>query len=230
MEILREEKSPVRMMICVPSTGDWKADFGISLVQMSVYISGKLFQDGQQREIIINDKRSSMISTSREECVEDALSRECTHLLFMDSDQGFPPDTAHRLMAAKKPVVAANIAVKQVPSFPNARGKGPTPFGVPITSETWKRGLERVWRVGSGIMLIECEVLKRLGHGLFEQRWVPEVGRYMGEDWNFCKLCEEAGIEIFIDHDLSRFVTHVGNFPFGHQHIPAEEEEERKAA
>ena len=216
----KESKKMVRLMLCLPSTGDWKADFGISLTQMCVYMSSTLFEHAEEREIVVNDKRTSMIATSREECLQDAVARECTHALFIDCDQAFPPDTAHQLMRWRKPVVAANIAVKAIPSFPNSRAKGPTPFGVPVTTDPWKRGLEQVWRVGTGIMLIDCAILPKLGHGLFGSPWIAEVGRYQGEDWTFCQKCEEAGIPIFVDHDLSRSVTHVGNFAYGHQHIP----------
>jgi hypothetical protein len=43
----------------------------------------------------------------------------------------------------------------------------------------------------------------------------------MGEDWYFVKKLSEAGADIWIDHDLSRQIGHVGDFVYGHPHIPA---------
>jgi hypothetical protein len=39
-------------------------------------------------------------------------------------------------------------------------------------------------------------------------------GRYQGEDWNFCQACEKAGINLYIDHDVSKLVGHVGLYEY----------------
>jgi hypothetical protein len=43
-----------------------------------------------------------------------------------------------------------------------------------------------------------------------------EGDTYQGEDWTFCEACDKLGIPLFIDHDLSREVGHVGNYEFTH--------------
>ena len=45
-------------------------------------------------------------------------------------------------------------------------------------------------------------------------RFLPGPKRYQGEDWAFCEACEKAGIPIFIDHDVSKLVGHVGNYEY----------------
>ena len=216
-----EEKKAAKLALCIPSAGEWKADFGMSITQMCVYIATELFENSQQREVIVLDKRTSMLPRSRQECLEDAIHQDCTHALFLDTDQSFPHDTAHRLMRWKKPIVACNIAVKTNPSFPTARARGPTCFGVPVTSEPPKTGLEKVWRVGCGIMLIDLAIVKPIPKPWFEICYSANNAQFIGEDWYFVGKCERAGHDVYIDHDLSRQIGHIGPFNFTHLNIPA---------
>lgn len=216
----------VKLALCIPSSGDWKADFGYCLAQLCVYCSSALFYEGAQREVLFIDKRTSNLPRSRQECLEDALMQDCTHALFIDTDQTFPMDTAHRLLRWKKSIVAANIPLKILPSYPTARARGPSPFGVPISSMgNDKMGLERVWRVGAGVMLIDLSIMEKIEKPWFEIRFSDKHSQFVGEDWYFCKKAEDAGIEIHIDHELSRQIAHVGNFQYTHAHIPVVEME-----
>ena len=223
-------KSPVRLALCIPSNGDWKADFGMSILQMCVYIASCPFAEGQERTVIVVDKRTSMLPRSRQESLEDALNQNCTHALFVDTDQVFPQDTAHRLIAWNKPIVACNIPLKMAPSFPTARARGATAFGIPITSEETKQGLEKVWRVGAGIMLIDLAILAKMPKPWFEIPFSAKNAQFVGEDWYFCGKAEAAGYDIYVDHTLSRQVGHVGNFTFTHAHIPKVDEATMMAA
>lgn len=210
----------IKLALCLPSTGMWHADFGMSFAQLCVYLASNLFEVGQNRTAIVIDKRTSMLPQSRQECLEDALMQECTHACFIDTDQSFPPEIVHRLMAHKKPFVGCNIALKVHPSFPTARLRGPTPFGIPLTSESEKKGLEKVWRLGFGLVLMQLDFVKRLPKPWFELKFNHEAERFVGEDWHFCELLEKAGIDVLIDHDASRLVGHVGQYTFTHNDIP----------
>ena len=221
-----------KLAICVPSTGTWFADFGYAMCQLCVFCSSKLFFEGFQREVVLIDKRTSNLPRSRHECLEDALMQDCTHALFLDTDQIFPMDTAHRLLQWNKPVVACNIPLKTIPSYPTARARGGdhNPFGTPIYSNGNSRmGLERVWRVGAGVMLIDLAIMKNIPKPWFEIRWSDKHNQMVGEDWYFLKKVEEAGHEIYIDHDLSRHIGHVGHFQYTHAHIPFVADEEMAA-
>lgn len=213
-------KPSVKLALCVPSAGTWKADFGMSFASMCVHLGSSLFEPDQDRQVVVLDKRTSMLPRSRQECLEDALLQSCTHALFLDTDQSFPADICHKLMAWKKPVVAANIALKCLPSFPNARQRGATAFGVPVTSDPHKHGLEKVWRVGTGIMLIDMAIMADIPKPWFEVRYDQKEGQYVGEDWCFCECVEKAGHAIYIDHDASRTVGHIGEYVFTHGNIP----------
>jgi hypothetical protein len=218
-----------KLAICIPSNGAWMADFGYCLAQLCVYCSSALFFEGEEREVLFIDKRTSNLPRSRQECLEDALMQDCTHALFIDTDQTFPMDTAHRLLRHKKPVVACNIPLKTVPSYPTARARGGShnPFGSPVYSNSPAnpQGLEKVWRVGSGIMLIDLSILQGIEKPWFEIRYSDKHAQFVGEDWYFVKKVEDAGHDVFIDHDLSRHIGHVGLFQYTHAHIPSFVEE-----
>jgi hypothetical protein len=198
----------------------WTADFGMSLTRMCVFVASELFENNQSREIIVLEKRTSLLPRSRQEALEDAIYQDCTHALFVDSDQSFPMDTLHRLMAWKKPVVACNIAVKTNPSFPTARARGATSFGVPVTSDLGKNGLEKVWRIGCGVMLIDLSIVKPLPKPWFEVRYSAVEAQFIGEDWDFVDKVQNAGHDVYVDHGLSREIGHVGQFNFTHINIP----------
>jgi len=216
-----------KLAICIPSNGDCRMDFTFCLAQLCVYCSSALFFEGETREVLFIDKRTSNLPRSRQECLEDAIMQDCTHALFIDTDQTFPMDTAHRLLRWKKSCVAANIPLKILPSYPTARARGSNPFGTPIYSNgnPPPAGLEKVWRVGSGIMLIELAALAKVPKPWFEIRYSDKHAQFVGEDWYFVKRVEDAGHDVFIDHDLSRHVGHVGNFQYTHAHIPMIEEQ-----
>ena len=220
MENRFDSKPAVKLALCVPSLGEWKAGFAMSFAQMCVHLTSNLFEADQSRQIIVSEKRSSCLCSSRQMMLQDAMMQDCTHALFLDSDQMFPQDVAHRLMAHKKPVVAANIALKTIPSFPTARLRGATSFGAPLTSGPDRHGLERVWRIGTGIMLIDLSIMRDIPLPWFEVRWDHEAKLHVTEDWYLCALFEKHGHEIYIDHDLSREVGHVGDFNYTHVNIP----------
>lgn len=217
----------IKLGLCVPSYGAWSKDFGYCFAQLNLYCAGNLFEENEARDVVWIDKRTSNLPRSRHECLEDALLQECTHVLFIDTDQTFPADTAHRLIRAKKHIVAANIPLKILPSWPTARARGAGPFGSPIYSNTGEQmeNLEKVWRVGAGIMMIDMAIMKSVPKPWFEIRWSDKHNQMVGEDWFFCAQVEKAGFEIWIDHSLSREIGHVGEFQYTHAHIPYVREE-----
>ena len=221
----------LKIAIAIPSNGEWKSDFGYSLTRMCIFICQNLFEEGQSREVVFIDKRTSNLPRSRQECLEDAVLQECAYLLFLDTDQVFPMETLHRLLKWKKPIVACNIALKSLPSFPTARNRGPTAFGVPVYSnyKGAPMGIEKVWRIGSGVMLIDLSILQSIPKPWFELRYSDKHQQFVGEDWYFIGKAEAAGFDTYCDHELSRMIGHIGNFNYSHAHIPAVDVEEKAA-
>jgi hypothetical protein len=206
-------KNPL-IMIGIPSTSDWKADFAMSMLGLVASAQQPLANGGKIGMLRFHNAKGSILPKSRELLAETAIREGATHLLFVDSDMTFPPFTLHQLLRHEKSVVAANCVTKVLPALPTARQfKIGVPAGELVDSRE-RRGLSKVWRVGTGVMLVETAVLKQLPKPWFPITWNPDNNDYVGEDWNFCRACEEAGIDIWIDNELSKHIGHIGAYTF----------------
>ena len=210
----------VRLCIGIPSMNTWDADFGLDLAFMTAYLSSPL-PDGKYVHLSIQSKRGSMLANMREQMIQKALDEHYHYFLFIDTDQTFPHDLFHRLYMRQKQVVACNVATKSIPAWPTARLKGDTMAGNPVFTGPDDDELLQVWRIGTGIMLINLNVFKREGmdHPWFAPKWNPELQDFSGEDWGFCEKLENCGVKIYCDQDLSREIGHVGKFEYKHKHV-----------
>jgi hypothetical protein len=178
---------------------------------------------GRTKLKIIN-KRTSLLPKSRQELVEEARKKQCSYGLFIDTDQTFASDLLHRLMAWKKPVVACNVATKSLPASPTARNRNPNYFGGDMVyTDPESSGLQQVWRIGTGVMLLDLSIFDKIEKPWFPVRWQEKDNEWVGEDWNFCEILEAAGVPIFIDHDASQDVGHIGQLIYDHSLVGAVE-------
>ncbi len=209
------------VMIAIPSGSDWKADFGMSLAGLIASIN-KPLRKGKQIEMLrLWNTKGSILSRSRQTLVEKAQAEKVSHILFLDSDMVFPEWTLHRMLDLELMVVAANCATKQLPSTPTARHYDPmTLAGEQVYSGGTGKLIEEVWRVGTGVMLINMKVFDKVPSPWFDITWNEALNDYTGEDWNFCAKCQASGIPIHIDHLLSQHIGHIGSYTFTHNDIP----------
>jgi hypothetical protein len=184
-----------------------------------VHLSSPLFAQG-----VVDDARNMVASR----LLEDPSS---THLLFVDSDVGFPPRAVARMLDFDKDMVGA---------FYPKRFPGPPAFvgadailrdkagGFSISG-----GFVRVAYLGMGLTLIRRAVFERLaeahpdllveagpryaGVGITRlfQCFAPvrrEDGYFLSEDISFCRRWTDLGGELWglVDEAL----THVGTVPF----------------
>lgn len=210
------EGKPLKVVIATPSTGVWIQEFGLSLCQMMTAMMTHRIEKASQQEVSVFASKGSMLPKMRMEAVQHAIDVKAQYILFLDSDHGFPRNLLHRLIHADKDVVAANCVTKTIPANTTARKFDPKiKWGTPVIS-VGKTGLEKVWRVGTGVMLVHMGVFRNIGAGVFDMFWRQDVQTYQGEDWSMCEAMEKAGYDIWVDHDLSLEVTHVGFQVFDH--------------
>jgi len=160
----------------------------------------------------------SILPKSRLEILKAAKEMDAHYLLYIDSDQTFPRNLVHRLVHNKVDVVGANIAVKTIPSQPTARGEPPEGklHGAPIYTDLESKGLQEVWRVGTGVLLLSKKAMVVLPHSCFEMKYVEAIDDYQGEDWTLCEALRKLGFKLYIDHDVSKEVGHLGEFEYTH--------------
>lgn len=207
----------LNVLVGVPSGQHWMAQFGVDLVNLVASFTGARVPGYKSQELRVANVRSSVLSRNRLDIVKTARAAKATHILFLDTDHTFPRDLVHRLAAHKKPVVAANCVTKQIPANTTARYLDrQNPHGVPVYSDPGNLSLEEVWRVGTGVMLVELSVFDKIGNGVWEMKYLPEADDYQGEDWSFCEACQAAGIPLYVDHGLSQRVGHLGTYEFTH--------------
>lgn len=200
--------------VCVPTRDLWKCEFGKSVCNMvgRCHIDHAAPLQDFRVYTNVSIASGSGIAELRNLLVKQALDyKETTHILFVDDDQMFPADSIHQLAKHDLPIVAANIVRKESNPRTNSKelnGENPV-YTLPHSA-----GLEEVQFVGTGMMLIKREVFETMKKPYF----FYDVENNVGEDVNFCRLAREAGYKIYIDHDLSKDVKHVGHFYWGHEH------------
>lgn len=203
----------MRILCAVASGRDWKPHFGMSFA----FMYGMTWKHGDKIGLETLDiyalAQQSCFSTGREKIIQHAIRRDYTHVALFDDDMEFPPETILQFASYDLDFVCAN-----------ARRKIPEVSGICLDfdsnriNSTGKSGLEQV---GFGIMactLIKVDAIKRSGGApFFEVVWNVTANGYTDADhYFFCKL-GRAGIDFWVDHDISHKVKHVGDHAYGFQ-------------
>ena len=210
----------LRVLVVVPSGSHWVADFATSLISLVAKFAAVPVKGYTKHELRVANIKGSILPKSRLSGVEAAIACDATHLLFLDSDHTFPPDLLHRLLACEKDVVAANCVTKTIPALPTARLKDSADIhGELVYTDRDSTGLQRVWRVGTGVMLLSRKAFMQLPRDAFAMEYKTEVATYQGEDWTMCEALEKAGVPIYIDHGVSWDVGHVGMLNYTHEYV-----------
>lgn len=205
------------VLVAVPSMSTWHAEFAMSLIGMLVHFQNNPVNGSRIHQIQVANKRGSILPNLRLQLMKAAKEVNATHLLWLDCDHVFPADLLNRLLSPEKDVVAVNCVVKTIPSMPTARAFDPDDIkGQPVYTDFDSHGLERVWRIGTGIMLMSARAFNQVPHDAFGMIYVESSDSYRGEDWGLCDALQAVGCPIFIDHDLSKEVSHIGNYNYNH--------------
>ena len=188
----------MKLAIAVPAMDHVSAVFANDLA--------KLYAETRERipQTTLAMVVGTFVHQARERLLHDMIELwGATHILWLDSDMTFPSDTALRLLKHDKDIVAINYVMRRESWKPIARRDGKRISSLDAT------GLERVDDVGMGVFLMKTSVVQNIPSPRFWYSTLTET-----EDLYFCKLLRTAGHEIWIDHDLSREVGHVGQITY----------------
>jgi hypothetical protein len=194
----------MRLAIAVPALSNVPALFANDLAMLYAETSRAL------PSVTLAMMVGTFVHQAREKLLHDVTELwGATHILWLDADMTFPKDAALRLIAHDKEVVAANYVTRVAPNRPTARKDGQCVSSVTAPSGQIVPWLETVDHVGMGVFLMKTSIVKDLPRPRFWYSTETET-----EDVYFCNLLRKAGHEIWIDHDLSRSVGHVGQYTY----------------
>ena len=170
----------------------------------------------------------SNVNRARNSCAAKFLSGDATHLMFVDADIQFRAGDVMKLAGAGKAIVGGVYPQKTIP----------TKMVVNTLKDGKQEGdLLEVGTLGTGFMMIHRSVFDKMiqsgvqkytdAIGLsdtendnqydFFNCTIDSQGRYLTEDWSFCRKWRELGGEIWADTSIP--LVHVGT----HRFMPTQE-------
>lgn len=160
-------------------------------------------------EVNLSTSAGTLICDQRINLAKAMLKEGQDYLLMLDSDMRFPSDTLLRLLARQEAIVTCNYSTRRVPAEPVAFRSCKTLEKLYTDEES--TGIEECAANGLGIALIHRSVFEETAKPWFYIPYIPDVEGFWGEDVWFCNQARKAGFPIFVDHDLSKEVKHIGN-------------------
>ncbi len=145
-------------------------------------------------------RRSCDIVSNRTWLVNEAIKNGGTHLLFVDSDMIFPDDTIPRLLAHKKEIVGVRYKKREFP----------VKWLYEAVGEESETDIFKVNHVGTGLMLIDLSVFKKMKGSWFNFGRDSQGALVLGEDVWFCNSARDEGYDVYVDPTIQ--VGHLGEY------------------
>jgi hypothetical protein len=165
----------------------------------------------------------SLITRGRNNLVSKMLyNQAATHLMFIDVDLGFDPESILRLISHNLDVAGGVYPMKRIPTKYVINT-------VPDPQHDAQRGIIEVSTLGTGFMLVKRHVIEKMieahpqlkyndnvgigkhlepnMYGLFDTM-IDDHKNYLSEDWTFCYLWRKMGGKVFADYKIK--LNHAG--------------------
>lgn len=188
------------------------------------FITGLYYTGVKFQHIIIGNE--SLITRARNKLISFFYTQtEFTHLFFLDADIGLHPNALPKLLSANVDVIGVPIALK-----------GFNPDGTPVLNVgkinmISEQQLANVDHIGTAALLISrnavskvleiCEFYteESISRGTVNITKIYDVfkvgildNNYLSEDFWFCKMIKNLGMDIFADFSI--LASHAGNYHF----------------
>lgn len=211
-EAPEKELRKISVLVCVPTHGGINPGTTSCIARAMCYFA--VMPYGGEKNLDIKIIGGSNLCENRTRLVSLAFELGATHILWVDTDMEFPEDVIPRLLNHAKAIVGANYPQKTLDSRPTAYRDDAEYVG-PIWTNEKSEGLEPAAKMGLGLVLMETWVFNAIAlpYFLFEPL-PPDNVKHLTEDYYLCKKLKAAGVEMFIDHGLSKNVAHVGTHKY----------------
>lgn len=140
-------------------------------------------------------------SALRNNLVEKALDVGATHLLQLDTDQVYHPNTVTSLLSHKLPVVGALVHRKYAPfdSLMLRLVEGEK-YNIYESIDEWEDGsLQEVDAMGGGCTLFDMQVFRDLPYPWYRDDTAPPGSPPIGEDIALCQALKAKGYKLYVD-------------------------------
>lgn len=214
MSLERVDRKPVRVLIGLCAQDTVSASLAFSLVRCVAYTIMTM----PEVELNLVMVRGTLLPQQRQEIAMRAVAGEYTHVLFVDGDMKFSQDALVRLLQRGEAIVGCNYPTRRLPIKPTAMKETPEGTFEYVYTGPESTGLEQVRHLGFGLILIQTEVLKALPLPWFNLLYNPKSHSFGGEDVHFCLHATYHGYPVFVDHDVSQQVSHLGEWEYEHGH------------
>lgn len=198
----------MRILIGIPCNRDHNPAFEESLRCLVRYVDKNGVNGKPVTLDVLPKVQASNLPSARQDLLTQAIVGGYTHLLFVDNDESFPEHSLDYLLSHDLPVVGVNFVRKN----PDLCQYTALDCQGQMLISKGKTGITQVSKVGCGMMLIKLEALRGIPAPHFAMEWVQLRHRYRGEDFTFCTVVSKHGVQVFVDHDLSNQVGHIGDF------------------
>ncbi len=149
-------------------------------------------------EILIST-RGYNTSENRNYIASQAVRRRCDYLFFVDDDMILPENALERLLEANKAIIGGVYKTKYEVQDDVVEYYGEKPK---------EKGIFKVLAIGTGAMLINCEVFKKMPQPWFKYEWHDNGMVKRSHDWIFCEDAWNFGYKVFADNTLN--IKHIG--------------------
>lgn len=176
-------------------------------------------------------RNESLISRARNILTAMFLESDCTHMLFIDADIEFDPDSVLRALAYDKDILAGAYPKKALPIQYAINFKFLDKDKKKIRIE---HGAAEILDASTGFFLVKRRVYLKLieahpelhykndsnlhvntskyCYALYDTMLDSKDNRYLSEDYTFCRRWQKLGGEIWLD--LNTKLNHVGSYTF----------------
>jgi hypothetical protein len=197
-------KQSRKVFLAVPCAETVRNEFAQCLAGVSHHNAQKLIHSPSCFIVssVLHDSRNKLVMTF----VNNEHIRDAEWMIFMDSDMVFPNDAVERLISHSShvKVVGANYCSRIEPYKPTAMK-----FGGNIFTEEKSTGLEEAEGMGMGLVAIHRDVIETLEMPYFD--WITGKTTFLGEDVYFFNRVRQNGFKVYVDHDISKEVYHIGS-------------------
>jgi len=158
----------------------------------------------------------SVITIARRNLTDIFLKSDFDYAWWVDSDMKFPIDAPIKLLKRGVPLVGANYRRRRFPNpgFTGMMGKAGN-YTELVTDDS-SPPMQKVDVLPHGMVMVHRSVYEKIPQPHYLQDYVPEINLEIGEDIYFCNKAKEAGFDVWVDHDLSKEIAHIGIFHFNY--------------